>query len=67
MENVQNQVSCGQPLPWPQLLNTQANPPGHGGHTWRGYPFVQHGKKVGWRIQTWKGKPGRRPPSRKTA
>ena len=64
-KNGQNQALCGHPLPWSQGLDTQASPPGHGGHTWRRYPFIQHGKEVGWRIQTWQGEPRRRPSSRK--
>ena len=63
----QNQASCGHPLPWSQGQNTQASLPGHGGHTWRGCPFVQHGKEMGWQIQTWQGEPWRQPPSMKTA
>ena len=63
----QNQASCGHPLPWYQGQNTQASLPGHGDHTWRGCPFVQHGKEVGWQIQTWQEEPGRQPPSRETA
>ena len=66
-KNGPNHASCGHPLNWSQGLNTQARPPGHGEHTWRGCPFVQHDKEVGWRIQTWQGEPGRQPPSRKTA
>ena len=44
-------------LPWSQGQSTQASLQGHGGHTWRGCPFVQHGKEVGWQIQTWQGEP----------
>ena len=61
----QNQASCGHPLPWSQGKNTQASLPG--GHTWRGCPFVQHGKEVGWQNQTRQEEPGRQPPSRKIA
>ena len=35
--------------------------PGHGGHTWRGCPFVQHGKEMAWQIQTWQEEPGTQP------
>ena len=63
----QNQASCDHPLHWFQGLNTQASPPQNGGHNWKGYPFIEHGKEVGWKIQTWQGEPGSRLPSRKTA